>query len=49
MCQKDVDGMANSVVPDQTAPLVSARFAHAYLSRNLELLQYSNDLKFSDR
>ena len=49
MCQKDVDCMANSVVPDQTAPLVSALFARAYLSRNLELLQYSNGLKFSDR
>ena len=31
MCPKDADGMANSVDPDQTAPL----FAQAYLSENL--------------
>ena len=34
----DADGMANSVDPDQTAPLVwsgSALFAQAYMSENL--------------
>ena len=40
----DADGMANSVDPDQTAPLgavwsVSALFAQAYLSKNLGSLQ----------
>ena len=44
MSPKDVDGMANSVDPDQTAPLGavwsgSALFAKAYLSKNLGSLQ----------
>ena len=36
MHPKDVDGMANSVDPDQTAPLGSGStlFAQAYLSEN---------------
>ena len=39
MSPNDADGMANSVDPDQTAPLVavwsgSALFAQAYLSEN---------------
>ena len=42
---KDADGMANSVDPDQTAPLGavwsgSALFAQAYLSENLGSLRY---------
>ena len=42
---KDVDGMANSVDPDQTAPLGavwsgSALFAQTYLSENLGSLRY---------
>ena len=39
----DADGMANSVDPDQTAPLVwsgSALFAQAHLSENLGSLRY---------
>ena len=41
----DADGMANSVDPDQTAPLGavwsgSALFAQAYLSKNLGSLRY---------
>ena len=41
----DADRMANSVDPDQTAPLVavwsgSALFAQAYLSENLGSLRY---------
>ena len=45
MSPKDVDRMANSVDPDQTAPLVavwsgSALFAQAYLSENLGSLRY---------
>ena len=36
MSPKDVDGMANSVNPDQTAPLL---FAQAHLSENLGLLR----------
>ena len=44
MCLKDVDGMTNSVDPDQIATAIravwsgSALFAHAYLSQNLEFL-----------
>ena len=43
--QNDGDGMANSVDPDQTAPLGavwsgSALFAQAYLSENLGSLGY---------
>ena len=37
MSPKDADGMANSVDPDQTAPLVWSEFtlfAQAYLSQN---------------
>ena len=45
MSPNDVDGMANSVDPDQTAPLGavwsgSALFAQAYLSKNLGSLRY---------
>ena len=44
MSQNDLDGMANSVDPDQTAPLGavwsgSALFAQASLSKNLGSLQ----------
>ena len=44
MSQNDADGMANSVDPDQTAPLGavcsgSALFAQAYLSENLGSLR----------
>ena len=41
MCPKDVDKMANSVVPDQTAPEVrsgSTLFAWTCLSEKLESL-----------
>ena len=46
------DGMANSVDPDQTAPLGavwsgSALFAQAYLSENLGSLWYSLELLVS--
>ena len=45
MSPNNADGMANSVDPDQTAPLGavwsgSALFAQAYLSENLGSLQY---------
>ena len=45
MSQNDADGMANSVDPDQTAPLGavwsgSALFAQAYLSENLGTVRY---------
>ena len=45
MSPNDADGMANSVEPDQTAPLGavwsgSALFAQAYLSENLGSLRY---------
>ena len=45
MSPNDTDGMANSVDPDQTAPLGavwsgSALFAKAYLSGNLGSLPY---------
>ena len=44
MCPKGADGMANSVDPDQTAPLGavwsgSALFAQTYLSENLGSLR----------
>ena len=44
MCLKDVDGIANSVDPDQTAPLGavwtgSTLFARTYLSENLGTLR----------
>ena len=44
MSPNDADGMANSVYPDQTAPLGavwsgSALFAQAYLSENLGSLR----------
>ena len=44
MSQNDADGMANSVEPDQTAPVGavwsgSMLFAQAYLSENLGSLQ----------
>ena len=46
MSPNDADGMANSVDPDQTAPLGavwsgSALFAQAYLSKNLGSLRLS--------
>ena len=46
MSPNDADGMANSVDPDQTAPLGavwsgSALFAHTCLSENLGSLQYT--------
>ena len=46
MSPNDADGMANSVDPDQTAPLGavwsgSALFAQAYLSENLGSLWYT--------
>ena len=46
MSPNDADGMANSVDPDQTAPLGavwsgSALFAQAYMSENLGSLRYS--------
>ena len=49
MSPNDTDGMANSVDPDQTAPLGavwsgSALFAQAYLSENLGSLQYNGKL-----
>ena len=45
MSPNDADGMANSVDPDQTAPLGavwsgSALFAQAYVSENLGSLRY---------
>ena len=42
MSPNDADGMANSVDPDQTAPLWSgsALFAQVYLSKNLGSLRY---------
>ena len=45
MSPNESDGMANSVVPDQTAPLGavwsgSALFVQAYLSENLGSLRY---------
>ena len=47
MSPNDADGMANSVDPDQTAPLGavwsgSALFAQAYLSENLGSLRYGH-------
>ena len=42
MSPNDADGMANSVDPDQTAPL----FAQAYLSENLGSLGKFLILKF---
>ena len=47
MSPNNADGMANSVEPDQTAPLGavwsgSALFAQAYLSKNLGSLRYIN-------
>ena len=44
MSPKDEDGMANSIDPDQTAPVGavwsgSALFAQVYLSENLGSLQ----------
>ena len=52
MHPKDAEGIANSVDPDQTAPLGavwsgSALFANTYLSENLGKLWYSVSLKFS--
>ena len=49
MSPNDADGMANSVDPDQTAPLGavwsgSALFAEANLSENLGILWYDRTL-----
>ena len=49
MSSNDADGMANSVDPDQTAPLGavwsgSTLFAQACLSENLGSLWYNNKL-----
>ena len=49
MSPNDADGMANSVDPDQTAPLGaiwsgSALFAQAYLSENFGSLRYRNKI-----
>ena len=54
MSPNDADGMANSVDPDQTAPLGavwsgSALFAQAYLSENLGSLRYIIVLAFSEK
>ena len=51
MSPNDADGMANSVDPDQTAPLGavwsgSALFAQAYLSENLGSLRYHAGFHF---
>ena len=53
MSPNDADGMANSVDPDQTAPLGavwsgSALFAQAYLSENLGSLRYVQVSQFMD-
>ena len=53
MSPNDADGMANSVDPDQTAPLGavwsgSALFAQAYLSENLGSLRYPKIPKLTD-
>ena len=45
MCPKDVDGIANNVDPDQTAPVGavwsgSTLFAQTYLSENLATIRY---------
>ena len=53
MSPNDADGMANSVDPDQTAPLGavwsgSALFPQAYLSENLGSLRY-NRIKHSKK
>ena len=45
MSSNDADEMANSVDPDQTAPL-GALFAQAYLSENLGSLRYSYLTRF---
>ena len=46
MHSKDADGIANSVDPDQTAPLSgSALFAQPYLSEKLGSLRYSKSSK----
>ena len=47
MLSKDADGIANSVDPDQTAPLGavwsgSTLFAQAYLSEKLGSLRYNS-------
>ena len=52
-CPNNADGMANSVDPDQTAPLGavwsgSALFAQAYLSENLGTLRYNEQIVFSE-
>ena len=54
MSPNEAEGMANSVDPDQTAPLGavwsgSALFAQTCLSKNLGKLRYRNVPKFSDR
>ena len=52
MSPKDVEGMTNSVDPDQTAPLLlilSTLFAQDYLSKNLGSIQYSYFHKWKDK
>ena len=49
MSPNDADGMANSVDPDQTAPLGAVRsgsalFAQAYQSENLRSIRYSYEV-----
>ena len=53
MHPKDPEGMANSVDPDQTAPLGavwsgSALFAQTCLSENLGKLQYAKTLSLKE-
>ena len=40
MCQKDVDGIANSVDPDQAVLSGFTLFAQTYLSENFETIRY---------
>ena len=47
MSPKDADGMANCVDPDQTAPLGSTLFVHAYLSEISD--HYGNALALNQK
>ena len=54
MSPNDSNRMANSVDPDQTAPLGAvwsgcALFAQAYLSKNLGSLRYSTEMTESEK
>ena len=48
MCPKDVDGIANSVDPDQTAPLGAvwsgSKLFATYLSENLGTIWYIHNI-----